>query len=118
MLARILVLLLELPKVRLTVDEPLFAPRELGQLSVDLLFLGEHALFDLDDPAAVLCDFLVDLRTQLDGFLADGDLRLPPEGFRFPLGVIDQLLPLLLRCAEALLAERTDRDCTPQSSGD
>jgi len=49
-----------------------------GQLLVDLLFLREHALLDLDDPAAVLCNLPVDLSTQLDRFLANGDLRLPP----------------------------------------
>ena len=118
LLARILVLLLELPQVRLTIGEPLLAARHLGQLPVDLLFLREHSLLDLDDPAAVLCDFLVDLRTQLDRLLASGDLRLPPKRFRFALGVVDQLLPLLLGCAEARLAERADCDCTSQSPGD
>ena len=118
LLARILVLLLELPQVRLTIGEALLAARHLGQLPVDLLFLREHALLDLDDPAAVLCNFPVDLRTQLDRLLANGDLRLPPKRFRFAPGVLDQLLPLLLGCAEARLAERTDCDCTSQSSGD
>ena len=118
LLARILVLLLELPKVRLAIGETLLAARHLGQLPVDLLFLREHALLDLDDPAPVLCNLPVDLGTQLDRFLANGDLRLPTKRFRFAPGVLDQLLALLLGGTEARLAERADCDCTPQSSGD
>ena len=118
LLACFLVLFLELAEMRLPIGEALLAARELGELSVDLLFLREDALLDLDDPAAVLRDFLVDLGAQLHRFLADGDLRLAPERLRFALGVVDQLLPLLLGGAESRFAERTDRDGASQSSGD
>jgi len=52
--------------MRLAIGEPLLAARHLRQLSVDLLFLREHPLLDLDDPSSVVCDFPVDLRSQLD----------------------------------------------------
>ena len=113
-----LVLLLELLQVRLPVREALLPPGELRQLPVDLLFLRENALLDLDDPRAVLCDLLVDLGAKLHGFLARGDLRLAPQRVRFALGVFDQLLALLLRGPEPRLSERADGDCSPQTTGD
>src|SRR5712691_8377140 len=102
----------------LAIGKPLLAARHLRQLSVDLLFLREHSLLHLDDPAAVLRDFLVDLRAQLDRLFAGGDLRLPPKRLRLALRVVEQLLPLLLGCAEARLAERAHRDGPSQSPGD
>ena len=101
LLFRILVLLLQLPQVRLAVGNSLLATRDLCEFPVDLLFLRKHTLLDLDDPVAVLCDFLVDLRAQRDRLFAGSDLRLPAKRFRFALGVIDQLLPLVLGGAEA-----------------
>src|SRR5713101_5829987 len=118
LLACVLVLFLELAEVRLAVGEPLLAPRHLRQFSVDLLFLREHSLLDLDDPAAVLRDFMIDLRPQLDRLFPGGDLRLPPKRLRFALRIVDHLLPLLLGRAEARLAERARRDCPSQSPGD
>ena len=118
LLAGVLVFVLELAKVRFTIGEPLLTPRHLRQLSVDLLFLREHAFLDLDDPASVLCDFLVDLRPQLDRLLAGGDLRLPPQRLRLALGVVEQLLALELGCPEARLAERPHRRCPSQSPCD
>ena len=71
-----------------------------------------------DDAAAVLCNLAVDLGTQLDRFLASLDLRLAAKRFGFALGVVDQLLALSLRRAEARLAERSRPRCPAQSSGD
>jgi hypothetical protein len=62
------------------VGDPLLAPRQLRQLSVDLLFLGEDALFDLQRLGPSRSDFLLDLRAQADRFLPGLDLRLAAEG--------------------------------------
>jgi hypothetical protein len=118
LLAGMLVLLLELFQVGLPVREALLPPNELGQLPVDLLFLREDALLDLDDPRPVICDLLVDLGAQLHGFLARGDLRLAPQRVGLALGVFDQLLALLLRGPEPRLSEHADGDCSPQTTGD
>src|SRR6266576_2528506 len=85
LLARILVLFLELAQVCLAIGEPLLTAPHLRQLSVDLLLLGEDSLLDLDDPAPVLRNFPVDLRTELDRLFPGGDLRLPPKRLRFAL---------------------------------
>jgi hypothetical protein len=84
-----------LAKVRLAVGQPLLASRELGQLPVDLLFLGEHALFDLDDSRTMLDDFLFDLGPELDRLLTRGDLGLAPQGVGLAHGLLQHLLPLL-----------------------
>src|SRR4029079_1943696 len=102
----------------LVVRVALRASRGLRQLAVDLLFLREHPLLDLDDPGAVLGDLAVDLGAKFDRLLARGDLRLSPQGVRFTVGVVDQLLALLLRGAESRLAERADGDRPYQSPYD
>ena len=102
----------------LAVGDPLLASRDLRQLAVDLLFLREHPLLDLDDPGAVLRDLAVDLGAKLDRLLARGDLRLSPQRVRFTVGVVDQLLALLLGGAESRLAERADGDGPSQSPCD
>ena len=118
LLACLLVLVLELPEMRLAVGEALLAPRDLRQLGVDLLLLGEHTLLDLDDPRAVLCDLTVDLRPELDSFLTRRDLGLAPERLRLALRVVEQELALLPRFAEPRLSEVADGDGSSQSPDD
>ena len=59
--ARLLEVFLELLGMHLAVEDALLAPRELGQLLVDVLFLGQHALLDLENLRAPLGDLLLDL---------------------------------------------------------
>ena len=115
---RVLLLLLQLLQVRLAVGEPLLATRQLGQLRVDLLLLGEHALLDLDDARAMLGDLLVDLGAQPDRLLARADLGLAAERVRLARGVLEHELALLLGRAEPRLAERADGDGDGGSADD
>ena len=75
--------------------------RELGELTVDLLFLGEDVLLDLDDPRAVLRDLGVDLRAQSHGVLPRADLRLAAQCIGLALRVLDQLPPQPPRLPES-----------------
>ena len=59
--ARLFELLLQLLRVHLTVGDALLAAGELGQLLVDVLFLRQHALLDLQELGASLGDLLLDL---------------------------------------------------------
>src|SRR5207247_11326568 len=105
-------------QVRLAVEEPLVAPLQLGQLRVDLLFLREDPLLDLDDAPPVLHDFLVDLGAQQNGLLARADLGLAPEGLGFALGLGEHQLALLLGGAETRLPQYPDRDRNADSPHD
>jgi len=78
-------LLLHGLEVGLPVGEPLFAPLELRQLAVDLLFLRKDALLDLDDLAALPLELALDLGTELQRLLARLDLRLTADRFGAPL---------------------------------
>ena len=73
---RLLQLVLELAEVRLAVGEPLVLAPELDELPLDLLFLREHALLDLQHLLAPVGVLGVDLGAQLDRLLARLDLRL------------------------------------------
>src|SRR5262249_40768634 len=93
---RLLELVLERLDVHLAVAQPLLAPRELRQLLVDLLFLLEDALLDLDDLDAAVLHLRLDLRPKLDRLLARIDLRLAPDGLGLPLRVPEDPDPLAL----------------------
>ena len=95
---------------RLAVGETLFAPDELGQLPVDLLFLGEHALLDLDDPRAVLRDLGVDLGAQPDSRLARADLAFAAERIGLALRIVEDLLPKSPCLAQPRLLCHSRRD--------
>src|SRR5436305_1698070 len=79
----------------------LLASRELGQLLVDLLLLGEHPLLDLDDPRAVLRDLGIDLGPQAHRILARADLGFAPEGVGLATRVVEDSLPEPPRLPEA-----------------
>ena len=98
---RLLQLVLELAEMDLAVGEALILPRQLDELPLDLLFLREHALLDLQHRLAAVGELGVDLRAQLDGLLARLDLRLAAERLGFALGVLDQLAPDAPRLADA-----------------
>src|SRR5205814_8280642 len=90
---RLLELVLELAEMRLPVGEPLILALEVDELSLDLLLLREHPLFDLHDGAAPVGELAVDLGPQLDGLLARLDLCLTPERLRLALRVPEHLPP-------------------------
>src|SRR5439155_4171313 len=81
--SRLLVLFLELAQMRLSVGQTLLAPHELCQLLVDLLLLREDTLLDLDNPRAVLCNLVVDLRAELDRLFTRADLGLASKVLDF-----------------------------------
>jgi hypothetical protein len=103
-------LLLQLLRVRLAVEDPLLAARQLGQLAADLLLLREDALLDLERLGSPHCDLLLDLGSHANGFLPRLDLRLPPHRFRLPARFRDQQLPRAARRREARAREGVQRE--------
>jgi hypothetical protein len=85
----------------LAIEETLLAALQLGQLRVDLLFLREDALLDLDDPRPVFGDLPIDLGAEPDRLLASADLALAAQRVRLAVGVVEHLPALLLGRAEA-----------------
>src|SRR6185503_399973 len=104
--------------MRLAVAQALLTPTQLGQLRVDLLFLGEDALLDLDDAGAMLRHLLVDLGAQVHRFFAGADLGFAAKRVRLARGLLEHQLPLLLRRAQPRLAETADRDRDRRSPDD
>ena len=102
---RLLQLVLQLAEVRLPVGEALILPAELDELPLDLLFLREDALLDLEHGVATVGELPVDLRPQLHGLLARLDLCLAPDGLRLALGVLDELTVQPPRLADPGRAE-------------
>src|SRR5579884_3289030 len=102
---RLLQLLLQPPEVRLAVREALVAPRQLDELPLDLLFLREDTLFDLEDGLAPVSELAVDLRPERDRLLARRDMRLAPDGLGLAVGVLEQLPPQAAGLADAGRAE-------------
>src|SRR5206468_7851302 len=90
---RVLELLLELPRMRLSIRHALLPAGELRQLPVDLLFLREHALLDLDDLGAPVAYLALDVGAELDGLLAGLDLRLAPHRLGVSAGFREEELP-------------------------
>ena len=111
----LLELVLELAEMRLPVGETLVLALEVDELSLDLLLLREHPLFDLHDGAAPVGKLAVDLRPQLDGLLPRLDLRLAPERLRLALRVLEQLPAHAARLADPGGAE--DLDCEQGEHG-
>ena len=72
-------LILQLAKVHFAVGKSLFAPRDLGELAVDVVLLGDHALLDLEDRVAPLAQLRLDVGAQLHGLLARLDRRFTPR---------------------------------------
>src|SRR5207249_952361 len=91
--------------VHLAIAETLLAPGELAELGVDLLFLLEHALLDLDDLDATILHLGLDLGAELDRLLPGRHLRLPPDRLGFPLRVAED--PAALRLGRAHAGTRT-----------
>ena len=110
--ARLLEVFLELLGVHLAVEHALLPARELGQLLVDVLFLRQHALLDLEDLRAPLGDLLLDLGAQPHRGLTRLDLpfaaqrvglalRLAPHHVRLALGLADEQLARSPRSGQA-----------------
>src|SRR5439155_20975252 len=111
--------------VRLSVGKPLVLARELHELPLDLLFLREHTLLDLQHRLAPVCELGVDLRSELDGLLPRLDLGLATNGFGLALGVLDQLAANPPGLADTGRAERLHGherercpDCNPGGDSD
>ena len=96
--------------MRLAVGDALLAPRELGQLAVDLVLLGEDALLDLDDLGPALGDLLLDLRAELHRLLARLDLSLAPHRLCLAASLGEEKLPRPARRREAGACDRTEGD--------
>ena len=92
--------------------------RELGELTVDLLFLGEDVLLDLDDPRAVLRDLGVDLGAQPDSLLARADLALSAERIGLALRIVEDLLAKSPCLAQPRLLCHSRRDHGESPSND
>jgi hypothetical protein len=82
--------------VRLPVEEALLPPLELRQLAVDLFFLRDDALLDLDDLGALVLEILLDVGAELQRKLPRLDLSLSADRLGGALGVADEPLPLAL----------------------
>ena len=106
----LLELLLKLTEMGLPVGDPLVLPLEVDELPLDLLFLAEHALLDLQDGATPVGELGVDLAPELDGLLARLDLRLATDGLRLTLCILDQLPAHAAGLADAGGAEDLDRE--------
>jgi hypothetical protein len=105
-LLRLLHLVLQLLQVRLPVEETLLPPLELGQLAVDLLFLRDDALLDLDDLPALVPELLLDVGSELERLLARLDLGLAAHRLRRPLGLGEEPLPVALGRREPMREEK------------
>src|SRR3954453_13623984 len=102
-------LFLELLRVQLPVGDPLFAPRQLGQLAVDLVFLREYALFDLQRLGPSGRDFLLDFGPEPDGLLPRLDLRFSAERVGVSTRLGDQELARAARRGESRAGQRVER---------
>ena len=83
-------LLLQLPQVDLAVGDSLLAPRQLGQLPVDVVLLRDDALLDLQHRVAALAQLRLELGPQLDRLLADLDRRLAPRCVRLAASLVEE----------------------------
>ena len=84
---RRLQLLLKLLQVRLAIGNPCSRRSMLGQLAVDLLFLRDDPLLDLDDLGALVLELVLDLGAELERLLARLDLRLAANRLGATIGV-------------------------------
>ena len=95
--------------MHLAVADPLLAPRELGELRVDLRLLLEHALLDLHDLRRGGPAPRPRSRSGADGLLAGLDLRLAAERLGLALGVGEEPVALRPRpCARASATTRAE----------
>ena len=102
--ARVLEVFLELLRVDLAVGDTLLAPRQFGQLPVDVLLFRQHALLDLEDLVAPLSDLLLDLGAQADRGLTRLDLPLPAQRVGLALRLAPHHVGLALGLADEQLA--------------
>ena len=107
-LLRLLQLGVEPLRRLLAVGEALVAARELDELVLELVLLRLEALLGSRDLAPPLLHLRLDLRAQLDRFLAGLDARLAPHRFRFSLGVSRSCWRVPQRLVEAGRADRAD----------
>src|SRR5579859_902664 len=107
---RLLQLFLELLQVDLAVGEPLVLAREVLELALDLLLLGDEALLDLEDLVAPLAELGVDLGAQLDCLLARLHLRLALQRVGLALCVLDDLAAQPAGLADARRTESLHRE--------
>ena len=110
---RLLQVLLELPEVDLAVGEPLVLALELDELPLDVLFLREDALLDLQDLRAAVGVLGVDVGAELDRLLTRLDLRLAPERLGLALARPRASWRWILRALPTLVAPKT---CTASST--
>ena len=87
---RLLELLLERPRVRLTVSETLLPPRELVEPRVDLGLLLEHPLLDLHDLDAAVLHLGSRSRSGGNRLLPRLDLSLAADALGLASGVLEQ----------------------------
>ena len=120
LLSRGLGLILHRLQVRLPVGEPLLAALELRQLAVDLHFLCEHALLDLDDLGPLFPQLVLDLRTELERLLARFHLRLAADRLGASLGLLAEAEVLGRRRAGAARGQqpRSHEDADSQACPD
>ena len=117
----LLQLVLQPPEVTLAVCQALVLACQVDELPLDLLFLREDALLDLEHRFPPVGELRVDLRAQLDGLLPGLDLRLTAQRLRLALGVLHQLAPDAPRLADPGRAEdlnRKQRECDPCGDSD
>ena len=86
-------ILLKLPQVNLAIRDSLLAARELGQLPVDVVLLGEHALLDLQHLVAALAQLGLELGAELDRLLARLDRGLAAGRFSLALCLVEDQRP-------------------------
>jgi len=77
--------------MNLAVGDTLLAPRQLGELAVDVVFLRDDAFFDLHDRVAPFAQLRFELGAQLDRLLACFDRRLSSRRVCFAASLVEQL---------------------------
>ena len=81
--------LLELPEVHLAICDALFTTGELAQLPVDVVFLRDGALFDLQYLVAALAQLRFEVRAELHGLLAGLDRGLAAGRLGLATGLVE-----------------------------
>src|SRR3954453_16999155 len=77
----------------LALREPLLTARQHEQLLLELLVARLQTLLGARELRAAVVDLRIDLRAELDGFLACLDVSLAPHRLRLAPRVLQELLP-------------------------
>ena len=103
----------------LAVGDSLLAPDQLGQLPVDVVFLREHALFDLEHLVAPAPQLPLELVADRDGLLARLDRRFAARRVGFVARLLEQQASrVAARRFESRAREQAQRDAAWRAGAD